>query len=270
MTLIEMPDLEQRSDEWYDQRRGLITASVVGQLITVRSLTAIEFACPACEAPAGAACLAKRTGAEIKTMHPERAAAARESDGPPVIEPAANTDTKALITQLAAERITGWTEDNYVTFDMQRGIDDEPRAAEKYAEHYAPVRPSGFMVRDFGDFKLGFSPDGLVGDDGLIEVKSKQPKRQVQTVVKGEVPAEHMAQIQAGLLVSGRDWLDFISYSGGMAFWVKRVEPDPQWVAAIVDACRAAETAIAQLVADYKKAVAGLPMTERTIAEVVI
>ena len=63
------------------------------------------------------------------------------------------------------------------------------------------------MVRTEPGWKLGYSPDGLVGDDGLIEVKSRRAKKQLQTILSGQVPAENMPQLQAGLLVSGRSWI---------------------------------------------------------------
>lgn len=270
MTVTVYSDVVQNTEEWYDLRRGMLTASTIGQLITMRSLTAIEFACPACEASAGFQCRSKRSDTPLKTIHPERAATARESDLPPVIEPASSPDSRALIAALAAERITGWSEDNYVNWDMQRGRDDEPRARDFYSEHRAPVVECGYMIREIDSFKLGYSPDGLVGDDGLIEVKSRIPKRQVPVVLSGGVPSEHMAQIQAGLLISGRQWCDYISWSGGMAFWPVRVQRIPEWQAAIVEAADAAEKAITQMVNDYEAAVAGLPMTERTVLEVVI
>jgi hypothetical protein len=270
MTLHEYPDVIQGTDEWFDQRRGMVTASVVGQLITVRTLTAIEFACPSCEAAAGNPCRSVRSGTDMKTLHPERVAVARDADLPPIIEPASNPESRALIAQLAAERITGWTEDNYVSFDMQRGHDDEPRARDFYTEHRAPVRECGFMVLDRNGWRLGFSPDGLVDPDGLIEVKSRRARKQIPLVIAGEVPAEHMPQIQAGLLVTSRAWCDYVSWSGGLEFWTVRVYPDPGWQEAIVAAVTAAEVAIEDMVAAYKATVSGLPMTERTVLEVVI
>lgn len=223
MTLTLYTDVAQNTDEWLELRRGMLTASTIGQLIT-----------------------------------------------PAKLQVANNPDSRALTATLAAERITGWTADNYVSFDMQRGHDDEVRAVEFYAAHRAPTHHCGFMVRAFDGCKLGFSPDALVGDDGFVEVKSRVPKKQVPVVLSGGVPAEHMAQIQAGLAVSGRDWCDYISWSGGMAFWPVRVYPDPDWQAAILDAALAAEKAITQMVTDYQAAVEGLPMTERTVMEVVI
>ena len=86
------------------------------------------------------------------------------------------------------------------------------------------------MVRSWGRYKLGYSPDGLVGKDGLVEVKSRRQKAQVLTVVSGEVPAANMAQLQAGLFVSGRDWIDYISFSGGMHLFPIRVYPGPEMV----------------------------------------
>lgn len=217
MTLHELPDLVQGSDAWHDQRRGMVTASVVGQLVTA------------------------------KTM-----------------KPADNDTSRNLTALLTAERITGYTERTYMNDDMLRGVEDEPRAVEKYSEHYAPVTTTGFMVRDDWGFDIGYSPDGLVGDDGLIEVKSRRQKKHLQTILADEVPAENIAQIQCGLLVSGREWIDYVSYCGGMPMWRKRVTPDTRWFAAIVEAVRAFEKTAEQMVSDYLGAVAGLPTTERT------
>src|SRR5665647_1457805 len=216
MTLRELPDLVQGSDEWLDQRRGMMTASVVGQLIT-----------------------------------------------PKTIKPAANDTSRALTTLLVAERITGWTDPVYVSDDMFRGTMDEPIVRDLYTRHYAPVTECGFMVRDDWGYSIGYSPDGLVGDDGLIEVKSRKAKTQLMTIVADEVPLSNMAQIQCGLLVSGRDWCDYVSYCGGMPMWVKRVTPDQKWYVAIVDAVVAFEEAAARIVATYRAADTGLPATER-------
>lgn len=220
MTLHEYPDLEQRSDEWYAVRRGIVTASVVGQLVT-----------------------------------------------PSTLKVASNPESRALTALLAAERITGWTEDTYTSDAMWRGIEDEPRAVEVYSEHYAPVTPSGFMVRDDWGFQIGYSPDGLVGADGSIECKSRAPKKHLQTILADAVPTENMAQLQAGLLVSGRKWIDYISYCGGMPMWVKRVTPDIKWQDAIVSAVAEFEKAVALMTATYARAVVGLPMTERIVFE---
>ncbi|GJJ22316.1 lambda exonuclease family protein [Mycolicibacterium mageritense] len=212
------PHIEQRSEEWYDQRRGIVTASVLGKLIT-----------------------------------------------PKTVKPASNPDSRALLHLLVAERVTGWTEPTWISSDMQRGIDDEPIARAKYAEHYAPVEEAGFMVRDFGNFRIGFSPDGLVGDEGLIEIKCPRAKGHLTTIVSGHPPIEHMAQLQTGLLVSGRKWIDFVSFCGGMPMWVHRVKPQQKWFDAIIEAVTTFEENAKELSRVYTESVVGLHPTERTI-----
>ena len=71
-----------------------------------------------------------------------------------------------------------------------------------------------------------------------------------------------MAQLQTGLLVSGRAWIDYVSFSGGMHLWTKRVEPDPEWQAVILDALAHAESGISALVERYREATTGLPLTD--------
>jgi metallo-beta-lactamase family protein len=78
-------------------------------------------------------------------------------------------------------------------------------------------------LRDFGAFRLGYSPDGLVGEDGTIECKSRRARFQVETIVARAMPADYAIQVQTGLLVSGRAWCDFVSYSGGLPMAVYRV-----------------------------------------------
>lgn len=216
MALTEYPDLVQGSEEWLAARRGIVTASTVGQLIT-----------------------------------------------PKTIKPAANDVSRGLTALLVAERITGWTEPVWVSDDMMRGNMDEPIARDLYSNLYAPVTESGFMVRDDWGFPIGYSPDGLVGEDGLIEIKSRRPKSQLATIIADAVPLANMAQLQAGLLVSGRKWIDYVSFAGGMPMFVKRVLSDDRWAEAIVEAVSTFEQTAAQMVATYTAAIEGLPMTER-------
>jgi hypothetical protein len=216
MSLQIFNDIEQGSDEWHAARRGIITASVVGQFIT-----------------------------------------------PKTIKPATNDTSRSMAVHLVAERITGYTEPTFVSADMERGNFDEPFARDAYSENYALATEVGFMVRDDWGYKIGYSPDGLVGDDGLIEIKSRRQKKHLATILADEVPLENMAQIQCGLLVTGRDWLDYVSFCGGMPLWTKRVLPDPKWHEAIIDAVSAFEESAAQMIATYQAAVDGRPATER-------
>lgn len=217
MTLHVYEDLEQGTEAWLAARRGMVTASVVGQLLTA-------------------------TG-----------------------RPASNDNSRRLTLTLVAERITGHTDPQFITDDMWRGIADEPVARDVYSGHYAEATEIGFMVEDRWGFKIGFSPDGLVGDDGLIEVKSPRAKEHLRTILADEVPERYMAQLQCGLLVSGREWIDYVSFHGGMPLWTKRVLPDPKWAEAIVDAVAAFEQTAAEMTHNYETATRGLPATERRI-----
>jgi len=263
MTLTTYEDLEQGSPEWLAARCGIVTASVVGQLITQGAPDPLTVPCPKCQAHAGEPCIssARKVPTPIKTPHDERAATASEL--PPVYSVATGDTARAIVSTLVAERITGHVEQVFPSRDMERGTLSEPFARDKYAEHYAPVEELGFMVKDFGGYRIGFSPDGLVGDDGLIEVKSPRQKKHLATILSGEVPPEHMAQCQTGLLVSGRKWIDFISYNGGMPLWHKRVFPDPAWFAVIKEAAEYVEATADWMIAAYQAATAGLPETER-------
>jgi len=209
-------NIAQGTDEWLALRCGTLTASVIGQLITTKT-----------------------------------------------IRPASNDYSRALTTHLVAERITGHVEPVYISADMERGNLDEPYARDIYSEHYEPAHEVGFMVRDYGWGRIGYSPDGLVGDDGLIEIKSRRQKKHLATILADEVPAENMAQIQTGLLVSGRSWLDYISYCGGMPLYTKRVLPDPKWRTAILEAAHEFENTAAVMIGNYRLATAGKPTTKR-------
>ncbi|UQE74230.1 YqaJ viral recombinase family protein [Gordonia sp. PP30] len=266
MSLTVLPSLVQGTDEWHAQRRGIVTASVVGQLISQHSLSAIDFDCPSCGAEAAAPCVGKRSPAPIKSMHPERAQTARESDA--IILDVAGGDTaRGLMELLTAERITDWTDPTYVSDDMLRGIEDEPRARDLYTEHYDHVDEVGFMVRDDHGLRIGYSPDGVVGDDGLIEVKSRRQKKHLATILADQVPQENVAQLQCGLYVSGREWIDYVSYCGGMPLYVKRVYPDEEWQAAIVAAVHVFEATAADMIRTYHARTVGLIPTERTIEQ---
>lgn len=273
MTLTILDTLDQGSDEWHDQRRGMLTASVVGQLIGTRYPTAIEYPCPDCDAGVNLPCLSKARSSAgpsaIKTLHPGRtslAASLRETSPPELV--VADTDASRGVTAtLIAERITGWTEPTYTTDDMWRGIESEPIARDLYARTTGQtVTEVGFMVRELAPgVRLGYSPDGLVGEHGLIEVKAPRAKTHIMTILADKIPPSHMAQCQAGLLVSGREWLDFISYCGGLPPFVKRVLPDEQWFDAIRAAGERFEETATRMQADYRAKTHGRPTTERLV-----
>lgn len=263
MTLTTYAELEQGSQDWIDARCGMLTASTIGALITQKSRDAFTVDCVKCGAKAFSPCMsaARKEPTPIKTVHDERTAVV--AGMPKVLEVADGETSRTLTMQLAAERITGHVDYVHPTFDMQRGHEDEPFARDVYAANFAPVEQVGFMVRDFGDYRIGFSPDGLVGDDGLIEIKSRRPKEHLKTVLTGRPPLENMAQMQTGMLVSGRKWCDYISFSAGLPLWKHRVELDDRWVTAIHAAAAQFEINVTNIVNNFTTATQGLPMTER-------
>jgi predicted phage-related endonuclease len=211
-------NLAQGTDEWLEARRGIVTASTVGKLITAKTL-----------------------------------------------KPAHNGTADALTMSLIAERITGHIDPVFVSNDMLRGTLEEPIARDAYAAHTGvEVTQVGFMTEDAYGFTLGYSPDGLVGGDGLIEIKSRRQKKHLQTILEDQVPPENMAQIQCGLLVSGRAWCDYVSYCGGMPLWIKRVHPDEQWMDAIAEAVTQFEDLAAESLTTYTVRTDGMPVMERT------
>lgn len=189
----------------------------------------------------------------------------------PTLKAANNDKTRAHLYELLAQRITRYVEPMYVSDDMLRGVEDEFYARQAYADHHAPVEQVGFVTNDRWGFTIGYSPDGLVGKDGLIEIKSRRQKYQVQTIIEnltgGTIPADYIMQAQTGLLVSEREWLDFISYSGGLPMAVVRVWPDDAVQGAIIEAAAAFEAKLAECLEIYRDAAAGLVPTERRIMQ---
>lgn len=176
---------------------------------------------------------------------------------------AENDTARGLMQTLIAERISGHVEYVHPSFDMQRGTLDEPYAREMYAENYAPVEEVGFATLDVGPYKLGASPDGLVGIKGGIEIKSRQPKVQLRTILSDTVPTMNLAQIHACMFVFDRLWWDYVSYAGGWPLYVRRVRRDGTWDTAIIAALNAYEQQAAETIAAYTEATAGRPVAER-------
>lgn len=186
----------------------------------------------------------------------------------PKLKLADNDKVRTHAYELAFQRLTGFVEPQYVSDAMLRGQADEQYARVEYEKHYAKVEQIGFVTNDRWGFTIGYSPDGLVGSDGLIECKSRAGKYQVQTVASDQVPDDFMLQLQTALLVSEREWIDFISYCGGLPMYVKRVEPDPEIHAAIIAAASAFEERVAEIEQQYLNTLTAMPkviQTERRI-----
>lgn len=136
------------------------------------------------------------------------------------------TRKKYLLT-LAGEAITGELTDGYSNKHMERGqaMEDEARQAYAFNRDADPVAV-GFMRRD----RIGASPDSLIGDDGLLEIKTKLPALQLEVLERDTLPPEHKAQVQGQLLVSGRAYVDFVSYWPKLPIFIVRVERDEAYI----------------------------------------
>lgn len=180
--------------------------------------------------------------------------------------------TKVFYDDILSQRIDPTLQDNYMSYDMMRGHDDEPYAIQQYEKEYeTQTKNCGFIINRSLGFDLGFSPDSLVGDDGFVEVKSKVPKLQIKTILdhicgrqKTLIPDEHMMQVQAGLFVTQRDWCDFISFCNGNQMMTVRVEPIEEFQDAIHEAAIEVERILAENMRMYKDAVASDPRLSLT------
>lgn len=191
----------------------------------------------------------------------------------PTLKAARNEKERAHLYELLAQRVTKFVEPRYVSDDMLRGRDDEIEALTLYARHYAETETVGFITNDRWGFTLGYSPDALVGADGLVECKSRRQKYQVETflvhVAENTIPADYVLQIQTGLLVSERLWCDLVSYSGGLPLARIRAYPDEKIQQAIVDAAGDFEQRLRDAHDRYREAIAGAIPTQRVDREMI-
>ena len=174
-----------------------------------------------------------------------------------------NDTVRTMAFEFAAQREMQHVEPTFQTYQMQRGHLEEELALDVYSEHYGQVTECGFITNDKGGFVVGYSPDGMVGDDGLIEIKSRIQKHQVKTIVNGVVPDEYMLQMQTGLYVTERPWCDFVSYSNGMPLFVKRVLPDPETQEIIVEAVGRFYERVEAIREEYRSLASKLVQCER-------
>lgn len=197
----------------------------------------------------------------------------------PKLKVAANEKTRLHLYELLAQRVSGYVEPQFVSDAMLAGHEGEIIARELYAERFAPVEEVGFITNDDYGFTLGYSPDGLVGDDGAIEIKSPRQKQHMKAVIEwletDQAPEGHMLQCQGGLLTSGRDWIDQISYHGGLHMAVMRIHADPIVHDAIKTAGQEFEAALSKKLALYNNAVENaerfrMVPTERIIHQEII
>ena len=155
-----------------------------------------------------------------------------------------------LMNILVAERDSGRARESFTSNAMLWGIEHEDEAREEYEVQTGElVDLVGFMLHPDIPF-LGASPDGLVGQDGLIEIKCPTPATQIKYIRAGVVPEEYRPQILLQLIVTGRKWCDFVSFdprAQKARFFCVRWTPTEEEKSALLAECKKflAETAAA-------------------------
>jgi len=139
------------------------------------------------------------------------------------------------LAQLVCERMTGKPAESYSNAAMQWGTDQEPFARAAYeADKDILVQEVGFVVHPT-IAGAGASPDGLVGDYGLVELKAPNSSTHIQTLLDQKVPDKYNIQMQWQMACTGRQWCDFASFDPrmeeGLQLFIKRVEYHPLYVA---------------------------------------
>lgn len=146
-----------------------------------------------------------------------------------------------LMNIIIAERVSGNARDNYTSAAMQWGIDHEDDARTAYEVHTGNlVELTGFIPHPEVKY-LGASPDGLIDDDGILEIKCPNPATHIGYLRGGVVPEEYRPQVLLQLVVTGRKWCDFVSYdprAKELAFFCVRWTPTQEERDALLEECK--------------------------------
>ena len=143
------------------------------------------------------------------------------------------------MTDLAIERLTGNPTEFYANAAMQWGTETEPqaRAAYEFIQSVTVVE-EGFIEHSAIPMS-GASPDGLVGDDGMLEIKCPMSKTHYDTLLTGKIAKKYIDQMQWQMDCAGRQWCDFVSFDPrmpeGLDFFCVRVERDDERIEFLED-----------------------------------
>lgn len=201
---MEVYNFEQRSPEWYEIRKGRMTASK-------------------------ASCIAK-----------------------------ADSGLDTYIIEIMSEYFSIAPKEMYINDDMQRGIDLEPEAKLVYElEKSVTVEPIGFVI--YNEY-AGASPDGLVDDDGLIEIKCPKDTTYTKLLYDEKIKPDYVWQMQMQMLITGRKWCDFVAYNDhyDKNVFIKRVERDEEKIQKLIEGI----TKGGQLIEKIKAKINGRELSE--------
>lgn len=158
---------------------------------------------------------------------------------------------KSYLCRLAGEIITGDPADSISNIHTERGKAMEPEARDLYAfmKDADPVQV-GFIRNG----QKGCSPDSLIGESGMLEIKTKLPALMVEALIRNDFPPEHKAQCQGALWVAEREWIDICVYWPKMPPLIKRADRDEAYIAemsAAVDAFNEELNTIVERIRSY-------------------
>ena len=176
---------------------------------------------------------------------------ARTKSGP-------STSRANLLATLAVERLTGMCVETYSNAAMQRGTELEPEARAAYEAHIGDrVQEVAWIPHPTLDY-VGISPDGLVGEDGLCEFKCPSAMaKHLEALRSGSHAVEYRWQLQGQLWVTGRQWVDAVSYDPrfpeGLRLAITRVTRDETAIAELESACKVAEAELQAMVEELNQ-----------------
>lgn len=159
---------------------------------------------------------------------------------------------RKLILEKATEHIIGkpCNKNKFLTDDMARGIMLEPIARQLYMETtFNDVVEVGFIERD--EFS-GCSPDGLVDNDGLIEIKSPKDTIFIEQSISKEIRSEYYSQIQYNLFITGRKWCDYVAYNENFPLLIRRYARDEEFIKKLSDALDDSVCEVQKIINDFK------------------
>ena len=175
--------------------------------------------------------------------------------------------SRSYACELIAARLMGGAPEgveSYGTRAMQYGTDTEPEARAFYTlDRDTDVEQVGFCLSDDG--LIGCSPDGLVGDDGGLELKCPLMKTHISYLIDGGLPDAYKAQVHGSMIVTGRSWWDFMSYAYGAPPLLVRVEPDDY-----TDALREAIEAFHPIYQDMWQTVSALLPEPKPVEDIIM
>ena len=135
------------------------------------------------------------------------------------------------MAQLIAERLTGVAAESFTSTAMQWGTDMEPEARAAYEFRTDATVEQVAFIEHPSIAMCGASPDGLVGDSGLVEFKCPNTSTHLDTLISGEIPTKYETQMLWQMACTGREWCDFVSYDPRlpeyMRLFIKRLDRDP-------------------------------------------